>query len=350
MNTLKKLFLTIFGIAFLLAPLSAMAGGDTPPDPPCKTKYPIVLAHGIAMNDIPNVLEYFNGVKERLEENGATVFIADVDKMAATGTKAYQFANYLNDYVFKQKDRDGKSFDKVNVIGHSHGGIYSKYAVTFSSYYSNKYNRTFTWNLPKNKLASITQIDSPNEGSPGIDFALGVEGLTNGLLTYGLDFIYTDVQAALFGENESDVYCDNLTNATDLCLDGAADMYAAMGGNNPIPGIYCQSYHHKMKSLLGFAVPQLGVVQIMAFTMPIQAGAEAIGYRSDMGPHMPCDGGVSERSASWANYRGMDDGGWLQIAGVDHCNATGFPYGFTGFFSAPDKYQAIVEDLKARGL
>ena len=97
MSTVKKLFLTIFVLAFLLAPLNAMAKGDKIPDPPCKTKYPIVLAHGIALNDIRFgnvlVLEYFHGVKKRLEDKGATVFIVDVDKMAATGTKAYQFAN-----------------------------------------------------------------------------------------------------------------------------------------------------------------------------------------------------------------------------------------------------------------
>ena len=104
-----------------------------------------------------------------------------------------------------------------------------------------------------------------------------------------------------------------------------------------------------MKSFLGLPVAQLGVVQILALTMPIQNGAQAIGYRSDKGPHTPSDGGVSLKSAQWANFRGMDDGGWLQTAGVDHCNATGQPYGFTGWFSAPDKYQAIVEDLKSKG-
>jgi triacylglycerol lipase len=351
MNTLKKLFLTIFALAFLLAPLNAMAKGDKIPDPPCKTKYPIVLAHGIALNDIRFcnvlVLEYFHGVKKRLEDNGATVFIVDVDKMAATGTKAYQFANYLNKNVIGKYDRDGNKIERVNIIGHSHGGIYSKYAVKFQSYYSPKWGY-FSWNLPKYRLASITQIDSPNQGSPGVDFAVGADALTQGALSWGINTTYTDLFGFFFGKVESDVYSDSLTNATDMTLDGAANMYTALGGNS-ISGIYCQSYTHKMKSFFGFAIPQPGVVQGMALTMPIQAYAEAIGYKSDKGPHMPCDGGVSKRSASWGNFRGMDDGGWLQIAGVDHLNATGQPYGFTGWFRAPDKYQDIVEDLKARG-
>jgi len=340
---MRKMFLVIFAMSFILIPLNVMADSTS-----CKTTYPIVLAHGIAMNDIPPAIEYFNGVKKRLERNGATVFIADVDKMAATGTKAYQFAKYLNEKVFTKYDRYGKPIKKVNIIGHSHGGIYTKYAVTYSSYYSPKYGH-FSWDLPNNKIASITQIDSPNQGSPCVDFALGVDDITSGLLVIGIDFLYTDVFETLFGSDESDVYSDSFANAADLSLDGASSMYASMGGNNSIPGIYCQSYHHKMKSFLGFAVPQIGVVQLMAFSMPIQCGAQTIGYRSDKGPHTPSDGGVSRKSAAWAYYRGMDDGGWLQNAGIDHCNATGQPFGFTGWFRAPDKYQDIVEDLKSRG-
>ncbi|MDO9264161.1 MAG: hypothetical protein Q7U02_09355 [Desulfosalsimonadaceae bacterium] len=311
-------------------------------DTSCQTKYPIVLAHGIAMNDIPNAIEYFNGVKTRLESKGAKVFIAQVDKIAATGTKAYQFANYLNTQVYP------KGYAKVNIIGHSHGGIYPKYAIKFTSYTSSKYG-TKTWSLPASKVASITQIDSPNQGSPVADFALGVNGITAGLAGIGVDALYTTIFGAMFGAGESDVYVDTRANAYDLSLDGSAALYTKLGGNSSISGIYCQSYTHKMKSLLCLGVPQIGVIQILALTMPIQCGASTIGYRSDKGPHMPSDGVVSEKSAKWANYRGMEDGGLFQIAGIDHCNATGLPYGFTGFFSAPDKYEKIVKDLKAKG-
>lgn len=336
MKTIKIYSLAIFLLVLVALPRQAMA------DTSCQTRYPIVLAHGIAMNDIPNAIEYFNGIKERLESKGATVFVAQVDKIAATGTKAYQFANYLNTEVFS------RGYSKVNIIGHSHGGIYTKYAIEFSSYVSPKYG-TFTWNLPADKVASITQIDSPNQGSPVADFALGVNGITLGLAETGVDLLYTDIFSALFGGGEADVYVDTYANAYDLSLDGATDIYNSMGGDQGISGIYCQSYMHKMKTCLCAAVPQLGVVQLLSLVMPIQCGADTIGYRMDKGPHMPSDGVVSETSAKWANYRGMDDGGWWQFAGVDHCNATGLPYGFTGFFRAPDKYEAIVEDLKARG-
>jgi triacylglycerol lipase len=294
------------------------------------------------MNDIPNAIEYFNGIKARLESKGAKVFIAQVDKMAATGTKAYQFANYLNTQVFS------KGYTKVNIIGHSHGGIYTKYAIKFASYTSPKFG-TKTWSLPATKVASLTQIDSPNQGSPVADFALGVNGITFGLLGIGVNTAYTTIMGAMFGSAEADVYSDSIANAKDLSLDGAATLYTKLGGNACISGVYCQSYMHKMKSLLCVGVPQIGVVQILALTMPIQCGANTINYRSDKGPHMPSDGVVSETSAKWANYRGMEDGGLFQIAGIDHCNATGLPYGFTGFFSAPDKFEAIVKDLKAKG-
>lgn len=337
---MKKAVLSAAVLFFLIAvlsPLTALAADTT-----CKTKYPIVLAHGIAMNDIPNAIEYFNGVKAKLESKGAKVFIAQVDKFAATGTKAYQFANYLNTQVFP------KGYAKVNIIGHSHGGIYPKYAIKFKSYTSSKYG-TKTWSLPASKIASLTQIDSPNQGSPVADFALGVNGITSGLVGIGVDTLYTTIFGAMFGKGESDVYVDALANAYDLSLDGAASLYTKLGGNAGISGVYCQSYMHKMKSALCCGVPQIGVIQLLALTMPIQCGAKTIGYRSDKGPHMPSDGVVSEKSAKWATYRGMEDGGLFQIAGIDHCNATGLPYGWTGFFNAPNKYVAIVKDLKAKG-
>ncbi|MBF0204134.1 MAG: hypothetical protein HQK67_07420 [Desulfamplus sp.] len=339
---MKKVSIYLLAIFLLAATVILCSKQTFAADISCKTKYPIVLAHGIAMNDIPNAIEYFNGVKKRLESKGATVFIAQVDKIAATGTKAYQFANYLNTQVYP------RGYAKVNIIGHSHGGIYPKYAMKFSSYKSPKYG-TKTWSLSPTKVASMTQIDSPNQGTPVADFALGANGIVNGLVGTGVDTLYTTIFGALFGAGESDVYVDAMANGYDLSLDGGGALYTKLGGNSGISGVYSQSYMHKMKSMLCLPVPQIGVLQILAMTMPIQCGATTIGYRNDKGPHMPSDGVVSEKSAKWANYRGMEDGGLFQIAGIDHCNATGLPYGFTGFFSAPDKFEAIVKDLKAKG-
>ncbi|MBF0118791.1 MAG: hypothetical protein HQK79_08140 [Desulfobacterales bacterium] len=336
---MKKLFIMILFFVAVLIPYTAIAGG-TKTDTSCQTQNPIVLAHGIAMNDIPGYIEYFNKVADRLRSKGATVYIAQVDKMAATGTKAYQFANYLNTNVLPKHS-------KVNIIGHSHGGIYTRFAILNQSYTSPKYG-TKTWSLPSTRIASLTQIDSPNQGSPVADALLAVDYGTNSALTTLINAAYTLGFGTLFGNEESDVYGDSKANGFDLSIDGAASLYQSMGGNNGIPGVYCQSYTHKMKQLLCLPVPQIGLIQLMALTMPVQCLAETIGYKG--GPHQDSDGIVSVKSATWANYRGVDDGGWAQIAGIDHCNATGLPYGITGFFSAPDKFEAIVKDLKAKGL
>ncbi|MBF0397896.1 MAG: hypothetical protein HQK78_14040 [Desulfobacterales bacterium] len=335
--------LSVF-LAVVLIPNFAGSSSPPPPPPPCQTVYPIVLAHGIAMNDIDvngtKVIDYFNNIKDALVANGATVFVAQVDKMAATGTKAYQFAKWLDTNVWS------KGYQKVNIIGHSHGGIYTKYAMKFSSYTNSKYG-TFTWSLPASKVASLTQIDSPNQGSPVADFLLAVDDGSGGLVAGALNYLYAPVMNLIFGNKEGDVYVDVARNGYDLTIDGAAALYQSLGGNNGIPGVYCQSYMHKQNELLGVAIPQLGTFQLMSFTMPIQYLANLIGYKG--GPHQPSDGIVSEKSAQWANYRGMDDGGFWQAAGIDHCNATGLPFGWTGFFDAPAKYVEIVKDLKARG-
>jgi triacylglycerol lipase len=324
-------------MAMLVFPFQAFSA-----DISCKTKYPIVLAHGIAMNDIPDAIEYFNDVKKALEARGATVYISQVDKIAATGTKAYQFVKYLETQVFS------KGHAKVNVIGHSHGGIYPKYAMKFSSYTSPKYG-TKTWTKPTAKIASMTQIDSPNQGTPVADFALGANTITLGLVDYIGNELYTTILGSMFGPDESDVYVDSKANAYDLTLDGGSALYKKLGGNAGISGVYSQSYMHRMKSILCLPVPQIGVLQILALTMPIQCNADTINYKSSLGPHDPSDGVVSVKSATWANFRGVDDGGIFQIAGVDHCNATGQPFGWTGFFKASDKYVNIVKNLKAKG-
>ena len=87
------------------------------------TKYPIILAHGIAAKQL-RVLNAFGNIGRELEAVGNKVYIADTDGFGAIETNAEQLRCFV-DRVLKETGAE-----KVNIIAHSKGGLDSKYMIT----------------------------------------------------------------------------------------------------------------------------------------------------------------------------------------------------------------------------
>ena len=73
---IKKIALVLVLAAFC-APVSLYAGTE------CKTKYPVVFSHGIAMNNQMFGFDgsYFYGVKKAVNDRGCNSFYTNVDCM-----------------------------------------------------------------------------------------------------------------------------------------------------------------------------------------------------------------------------------------------------------------------------
>src|SRR5262249_50239320 len=78
-----------------------------------KTKYPIVLEHGLAgFDELFGVYEYWFLIPEALEDGGATVFVTEVSQFNSTEARGEQLIDQIEQIVAIT----GKP--KVNLIGH----------------------------------------------------------------------------------------------------------------------------------------------------------------------------------------------------------------------------------------
>ncbi len=117
----------------------------------CKTKYPILLVHGVFFRDSEK-LNYWGRIPHELELNGATIFYGNHQSALSIKDSAKELANRINEIVEKTK------CEKVNVIAHSKGGLDCRYALA---------------NLGiQDKVASLITINTPHRGCKFADYLL----------------------------------------------------------------------------------------------------------------------------------------------------------------------------------
>jgi triacylglycerol lipase len=140
----------VFGIALAVWCLASPAGAW------CwwncseaKTKYPIVLAHGLGgFDELFGSYEYWYGIPDALREKGATVFVTEVSQLNASEVRGEQLLAQVETIVAIT----GKP--RVNLIGHSHGGFDVRYVAA----------------VRPDLVASVTSVASPHKGAELADF------------------------------------------------------------------------------------------------------------------------------------------------------------------------------------
>lgn len=216
-NKLKYYFVLLL----LSLPSIVLAGGNI--DYRCDTKYPVVLAHGMgASANIElfgiKIMKYWYGIDEALEEEGAEVFITSVNGMDSTIAKAEDFNRQVLEYLAVTGHK------KVNIIGHSHGCIYSRYAI------SNLGLAPY--------VASHTSMAGPHRGSSVADAIMyGVPEELHGLI----EGLANSVYSILFGNSDP----DSLQNGWDV----TRPAMIPFNENTPdSQNVYYQSYAAKIKT------------------------------------------------------------------------------------------------------
>jgi triacylglycerol lipase len=290
---MKKVLIGIIVLLFAL-PMVSMASSTK-----CATKYPIVLSHGMGANaDVMGITNYWGSIPSTLQSNGANVYITDVDPMQSHAIKGAEWKTQVLSILAVS------GAAKINVIGHSDGGIYTRYAIT---------------NLGMAPyVASYTSMSSPHRGSPVADVIMGFAadtGLTSaiaGTLNYVYSFMgVTGQDCAANGIEETTTYMINTFNP-----------------NTPnVAGIYYQSYGADCLTAIGGQV-----------LSPLWAAMLVFGSGTN-------DGLVPVSSAQWGTYRGTLTG-WF---GVNHMSEIGLLELELAGYDPPTEFVSIVADLKSKG-
>lgn len=131
-----------------LALLLALASSAQAADTYTKTKYPIVLVHGMAgFDNLLGVYDYFYGLPSELRSGGAKVYVVDLSAVNSTELRGEQLVEQLDDL------RALTGAAKFNLIGHSQGGLTARYAAS----------------VRPDLVASVTTIGTPHRGSAVAD-------------------------------------------------------------------------------------------------------------------------------------------------------------------------------------
>lgn len=120
-----------------------------------RLKHPIVLVHGLGARGAYGPFDYFHGLPKLLKNAGNRFFVAKLTAWNSIEWRAEQLKTQI-EAVFAD--------EKINLIGHSMGGLDSRYLTSSLGF--------------ADRVASVTTIGTPNRGSIISDLALDRVGET----------------------------------------------------------------------------------------------------------------------------------------------------------------------------
>lgn len=118
----------------------------------CRTRYPILMVHGVFFRDF-QYFNYWGRIPKELEKNGANIFYGEHQSAASVADSAKELA----DRIMKIVEETG--CEKLNIIAHSKGGLDCRYAIDVLEM--------------ENYVASLTTINTPHQGCLFADYLLG---------------------------------------------------------------------------------------------------------------------------------------------------------------------------------
>lgn len=264
----------------------------------CKTKYPILLVHGVFFRDF-KYFGYWGRIPGQLRQNGASVFFGN----QPSADSIADCARILTKRIMQIRQETG--CEKVNIIAHSKGGLDCRYAMAFCG--------------AAPYVASLTTISTPHRGSQFADYMLTRVSPKN---QKRFCFAYNRTLNRL-GEPEADLMTAVRELTTEHCI--ALDKRMAQP-----PGVLCQSYGSKMNKPLKGRFP-------MNFTGVVMASLA-----------QDNDGLVSADSFPWGDrYILLTSDSPI---GISHCDMTDLNRTNLPDFDVREFYVQLVAELKDKGL
>lgn len=142
-----KNLLTAAALAATLMSSNVSAMSKTADTGYTETKYPIVLVHGFLGWDTMVGIDYWYKITETLQDGGADVHVITVPNANTPEVRGEELINQIESVLAIT------GAEKVNLIGHSHGGPTSRYAAS----------------VRPDLVASVTSVSGVNKGTPIAD-------------------------------------------------------------------------------------------------------------------------------------------------------------------------------------
>ena len=169
-----------------------------------KTKYPIVFSHGMAgfiqVGTDQFGLDYWYQILPDLARNGANVWATRVSPFNSSEIRGEQLLEQVKEIAAIT------GADKVNLIGHSHGGPTIRYVAGSE---------------PK-LVASLTTVGAPHKGSPVADLILKAEGTAIEAPLLGTINLVSKAITWAQGLDPNSFPHDSLAGGSSLTLAGSA--------------------------------------------------------------------------------------------------------------------------------
>ncbi|MEH6415698.1 lipase family alpha/beta hydrolase [Pseudomonas sp. CGJS7] len=306
----------LFGAPLLLACLLLASALPASADDYSKTRYPVVLVHGLfGFDAIGGVYDYWFGIPQALRSGGAKVYVAQVTAANSNEVRGEELIDQLETLQALH------GYTRFNLIGHSQGGPTARYVAA----------------VRPDLVASMTSVGSPHAGSKVADFVGAVlpDGSPLRPLVAAFVNAFADLIGLLSGSNNSQ---DSLAALKALDSAGAARFNARYPQGKPtsacgagaakVGGVAYYSFGGTSNSTNFFDGSDLAMI----------AGGVLFGGEAN-------DGLVGRCSSHWGQVI-RDDYDWNHLDEVNQIA------GLRGVFSAnpTSVYRAQANRLKNAGL
>ena len=188
----------------------------------CKTKYPLLLVHGVFFRDFKRI-NYWGRIPGELIANGATVYYGEHSSAASVEDSAEEITERIKQIVAET------GCEKVNIIAHSKGGLDCRCAIA---------------GIAGEYVASLTTINTPHRGCGFADYLLSK---VPEKIKANVENTY-NAAARKIGDADPDF----MAAVTDL----TAEKCKLFDAEHPAPdNVYCQSVGSVLKKASGGKFP-----------------------------------------------------------------------------------------------
>lgn len=297
-------------LAALLLQTNVWASSSGSSKAPLEGAYPIVLSHGIFGwgdsdgDGLISMLEYWGGMDRYLRQQGATVY---APQKTAANSNEYRAAELKNKLLYYMA---ANNHSKVHILGHSMGGLDSRYMISNLSM--------------RSKVASLTTLNSPHRGSP---IANIIDRVVADWLKPFVGTVIDSLTALLYGYGSQESL-EGLASLTTAGMD-TFNQYTPNAN-----GVKYFSYGSYMTWADPIQHPLLAGLQPAC---AIGGQIKGLGSRND--------GLVPYESLKWGTFKGRPSTSWY-VSGLDHLQVSNTLYTGQAWFDVEDFFLSMATNAK----